>query len=195
VARWEPAAGWLRLARHLAGLLSVAVELVQDSPGRTSDYHAVLALWPAGDRRPLLAEVPDPAAAARAAAAATLATQRFLVAQCVDWWLRVGGVDFAYLWATAMERPVYLPFVPDLTGLLAVQLAGAVQGTLARCAGCGLPFQPPGRKPPAGRRAWCPACGRRAQWRDYQRRRRRSPCTACTAPPPPAGKGKGEENP
>ncbi len=62
-----------------------------------------------------------------------------------------------------------------LRGVLAVQLAAAVlsrQG-MYLCAGCGHPFTPPAghRRPARGRRAWCPDCGRHAQWREYQRRR------------------------
>jgi hypothetical protein len=58
-----------------------------------------------------------------------------------------------------------------LWGALTVQLAYAVVGGqgLLMCAGCGQMFKRNGRRPQAGRRTYCPRCGKGSGWREANR--------------------------
>ena len=99
--------------------------------------------------------------------------ERRAISSVVRQWFQRGGVG-----VRPIQNPddVYLKThlqARGLAGLLAMQMAAALSSPLFICAGCSNAFTPPvgARRPPRGRRAWCPSCGRAAQWRDYQKRR------------------------
>jgi DNA-directed RNA polymerase subunit RPC12/RpoP len=97
---------------------------------------------------------------------------RVLIAQVINEWLHLGGVQPTFRW---FGGPPRVQFQGALFGMLAMQLAFTVSRTdgLATCSACGAPFIPR-RRPMVGRRRYCQACGRKAAMRDAARDYRRS---------------------
>lgn len=103
--------------------------------------------------------------------------ERALLANEINNWLRWGRVVPYLEWlrsrsptfALAVDAP--LTAGSGLFAALAVSLAltAAAAHGLALCSSCGDPYTP-ARKPQSGRRHYCPACGRRAAWRESKRR-------------------------
>jgi len=106
----------------------------------------------------------------------TLTRQRAFVSYAVNCWLNWGRARPQIDWdgptptielTTGGILPMY---VDRLSGALALQLAYAVASSegVATCFACGR-FYTPVRRPAAGRRSFCPACGLRAAWRTSKR--------------------------
>jgi hypothetical protein len=70
-------------------------------------------------------------------------------------WLKITDVRVGFEWG---EPPQPTFVASSLLGAIALELAFSVRGGAAvRCASCGTPFFP-ARRPPAGRRSYCPTC-------------------------------------
>jgi len=108
--------------------------------------------------------------------AEALARQRAFVSYAVNCWLNWGRARPQIDWdgptpTIELTTGGILPMYADrLSGALALQLAYAVASSegVATCFACGR-FYTPVRRPAAGRRSFCPACGVRAAWRTSKR--------------------------
>ncbi len=176
---WEPLEAWRRYSRQLLGVLRIVVDLQEGESGSADDWQAIEQGDPQTPPVPLEFEHdPHEWALSRrdfssSAPDAPIVSQRVSVAHAVSVWLRYGGVQPRVEWLPGeSQATIHMEFL-DLPGLLAVQLASAVSRRSYICSGCGYPFTVPEerRQPPVGRRKWCPDCGRKAQWKDYQKRR------------------------
>lgn len=106
----------------------------------------------------------------------TLTRQRAFVSYAVNCWLNWGRARPQLDWqgptpTIELTTGGMLPMYADrLSGALALQLAYAVASAegVATCFACGR-FYTPTRRPAAGRRSFCPACGLRAAWRTSKR--------------------------
>jgi hypothetical protein len=106
----------------------------------------------------------------------TLTRQRAFVTYAVNCWLNWGRARPQIDWngptpTIELTTGGILPMYADrLSGALALQLAYAVASSegVATCFACGR-FYTPVRRPAAGRRSFCPACGVRAAWRTSKR--------------------------
>jgi hypothetical protein len=106
----------------------------------------------------------------------TLTRQRAFVTYAVNCWLNWGRARPQIDWdgptpTIELTTGGILPMYADrLSGALALQLAYAVASSegVATCFACGR-FYTPARRPAAGRRSFCPACGVRAAWRTSKR--------------------------
>jgi hypothetical protein len=126
------------------------------------------------------AEIPKPGPTAlavnRAGKAETLTRQRAFVSYAVNCWLNWGRARPQIDWdgptpTIELTTGGILPMYADrLAGAIALQLAYAVASSegVATCFACGR-FYTPARRPAAGRRSFCPACGLRAAWRTSKR--------------------------
>lgn len=106
------------------------------------------------------------------------ATAGSSLAQVVERWLELGGVRVRYGWST--DRG-HLSFGgSSLFGALSTLLAVGVSGaTLLLCDECHLPYAPVKRRPPAGKRHFCPECRdngapQRHASADYRARKRQT---------------------
>lgn len=103
-----------------------------------------------------------------------LVQQRALVTFAVNRWLDWGRVRPHVVWngptPTIELTAGGLLEADRLLGALALQLAYVVASSegVATCFACGR-FYTPRRRPAAGRRSFCPACGLRAAWRASKR--------------------------
>jgi hypothetical protein len=108
--------------------------------------------------------------------AKTLTRQRAFVSYAINCWLNWGRARPQIDWdgptptielTTGGIVPMYADRLP---GALALQLAYAVASSegVATCFVCGR-FYTPARRPAAGRRSFCSACGLRAAWRTSKR--------------------------
>jgi len=108
--------------------------------------------------------------------AKTLTRQRAFVSYAVNGWLNWGRARPQIDWdgptpTIELTTGGILPMYADrLSGALALQLAYAVASSegVATCFACGR-FYTPLRRPAAGRRSFCQACGLRAAWRTSKR--------------------------
>jgi hypothetical protein len=105
-----------------------------------------------------------------------LTRQRAFVSYAVNCWLNWGRARPQMDWdgptpTIELTTGGILPMYADrLSGALGLQLAYAVASSegVATCFACGR-FYTPVRRPAAGRRSFCPACGLRAAWRTSKR--------------------------
>lgn len=108
--------------------------------------------------------------------AETLMRQRAFVSYAVNCWLNWGRARPQVDWdgptpTIELTTGGILPMYADrLSGALGLQLAYAVASSegVATCFACGR-FYTPVRRPAAGRRSFCQACGVRAAWRTSKR--------------------------
>jgi hypothetical protein len=108
--------------------------------------------------------------------AETLTRQRAFVSYAVNCWLNWGRARPQIDWhgptpTIELTTGGIMPMYADrLSGALALQLAYAVASSegVATCFACGR-FYTPARRPAAGRRSFCQACGLRAAWRTSKR--------------------------
>jgi hypothetical protein len=172
---WEPLEAWRQYSRHLGAILCVAANLQNDLPGDRRDWEAIFAV------------MPDPTSEAGRAAMADgrgawtprrsledVGGNRLMMSDIVTSWLRFGGVQAVMFWKPTDRVPTMLWFHVALTGVLALQLAAAVESPAYRCAGCDRPFTLPegSRRRARNRNAYCgrAGCGRKANNRVNQRR-------------------------
>jgi hypothetical protein len=105
--------------------------------------------------------------------------ERLLLSTVVNGWADIGGLTLRHKWAISGAPRIALAG-HQLFGALAVQLLLAIGRTngFAHCSACGKQYTPD-RRPPPGRRHYCPECGRgaaeRDAARDYRRRRKEQP--------------------
>ena len=181
--KWEPIEAWLRYVRNIRALMNIGERLRNGNPGDPSDWAAVEAVTPS--EKPFdvgygLFHESEERQAARAATFSwvpppedmgDVAGERGWLGWALGRWLKLGEVQLQTSWWT--DAPQIRLRYGALRGVIAIQLAAALispQG-LYQCAGCGHPFAPlaGSRRPQRGKRAWCPTCGRLAQWRAYQK--------------------------
>jgi hypothetical protein len=111
-----------------------------------------------------------------------LLTPRDAVALLVSRWLEIADPPMRLHWPPD-AHPELRVEAAGLLGALGLQLAAALAGVerLGVCAGCRAVF-PMRRQPPAGQRAWCPACrakgapqvAAKREWRARKRARERA---------------------
>ncbi len=96
-----------------------------------------------------------------------------VVTDQVNWWLDVGGSHQLFSWYPPDRPTIGWRDDQHVFGAIARQMAHAIVRApmLATCAECGSVF-PTKRRPAAGRRSWCPSCGKKAADRQAQRDRR-----------------------
>ncbi len=96
---------------------------------------------------------------------------KLFVTDIINEWLGDTGIRLELNWDS--KEPALILTGGDIFGALGVQLLSAVtSNTLAVCSGCGMPYLREGRKPQAGRRNYCPACGNRVANRLRRRDKR-----------------------
>jgi len=154
----------------------VAANLQNDLPGNRSDWQAIRAVMP----DPTTEEGRAAMADGRAAWAPwrpnleNVDANRSMIAGIVTTWLRFGGAQPVMDWRPTDRVPTVFWYRASLTGVLALQLAAAVQSPSYRCAGCQRPFTLPegSRRRARNRNAYCDreGCGRQANNRVNQRR-------------------------
>lgn len=183
---WEPVEAWGRYSAHIAAVLRVSERLQKDLPGSTSDWQAILAVEP--EIEPFIPDAGlDRAEAGQWEHLSEYGVHRFpdqfydsavigekrCIRSILEEWRRRGDVGLRVYWGIDEPTPSVRLTAYGLVGILATQLLATVSAPLYQCAGCQNAFTPPpgSRKPAKGRKAWCPDCGRHAQWREYQRRR------------------------
>ena len=181
VSPWEPIEAWRRYSRQLRAILNIAVDLQLDRPGSSRDWAAVQGAEP--DFRHPLRDWGTPKDDGPPSVnlerwgpkvAGDISSERAALAAALTRWLHYGRVVPHGHWTEGEAAPAVRLFHESLTGVLAVQLAAALQSPqgVHRCDGCGYPFPSQGaRRPARGKRKWCSRCGRNAQWKDYQRRK------------------------
>jgi hypothetical protein len=166
----EPLSAWQDWLNRARAVLEIA--------GRLEQRRQVeKALWRQASDWPGLETIGD-----RPGSAEGRRSDRQQLALVVNDWLRLGKVRLNVEWRE--ERPTVFLGSGDLFGAIALQIALAVthqeQG-VALCStwDCGNLF-PPGRRPQAGRRRYCPTCRERGipekdaaqDFRDRQRRQK-----------------------
>jgi hypothetical protein len=181
--QWEPVEAWRRYSRQLLAILRATAHLQNQESVPGAVWQDIAAGDPAAWRYAAVQQSaqfnsahgnagsrPDFAHVSGAADSGLgLDHQRRVLTDCVNRWLEYGRVRPTARWLLGMPTAsVHLDF-DGLAGLLAVQLASAVSSRIYVCAGCGLPFSVPEerRLPARDKRAWCPLCGRLAQWKRY----------------------------
>jgi len=198
ILEWEPVEAWYRYSIQARTLLNVAIDLQMGDPGRVEDWDLVKSSawppemsskagvievsdvfgklltehWHPGDYFPVSPDDID--------------THRAALAECLDHWLRYGGIRIrASALAAESSEPGQLMFLsldpPDaaasgLFGWIALALAAVMTSSngIYWCDSCGDPYSPRGRRPQSGRRHYCSTCseGDRASKRGWARRNR-----------------------
>lgn len=162
---WAPLEPWYRYARELWAALSIAAQLGLDRPGRQADWDAVVAADVSG--RPAISEIGPTPRDARTfllhasvpKATASLELQRKALTLVAKHWLGYGRckpdvhLDHRQAFATILQYE-------GLAGTLAVKFLAALLSPtgIYICDECNNPYVPPKRRPPAGRRHYCPEC-------------------------------------
>jgi len=158
VVRREYIRYWRGWAREAGAILGAAMSLHDGRPAESTHWDVLLP-YRTGDAGKYLDGL-----------LGNVASERRLLATKITSWLRHGGVGIGWEWDGASPG-LTLSNRSSLFGALAISLAltaGAAHG-LALCSACGNPYSP-ARKPQSGRAHYCPACGRRAAWRESKRR-------------------------
>jgi hypothetical protein len=186
---WEPIEAWRRYSAHAAAVLRVAERLQKGLPGTVTDWQAILAVEP--ETEPYIADEDldwDETVEEEHASGLGIASDRFphrmfgergverdrrYLHLILREWQRRGNVGLHIDWDESESSPTVRLSASGLVGIIATQMIATISSPLYVCAGCQNAFTPPpgSRKPAAGRKAWCPDCGRLAQWREYQKRR------------------------
>jgi hypothetical protein len=173
---WEPLEAWRRYSRQLDGMLRVAARLRVGEAGLPKDWEAIAAAEPS----PLPGRKAHSGRKAHwtpRASAGDIGSERQMFGVALVRWLQFGNVVSDAIWRPDEPTPTIRLSHKSLAGVLAVQLAAAVQSQegVYTCAECGRPFT----LPPGARRrartldAYCSrtTCGRKAVVRNSQRRR------------------------
>jgi predicted RNA-binding Zn-ribbon protein involved in translation (DUF1610 family) len=161
----EPILYWHFYARQMWSLLKVTSRLKQGKTGLAEDWRILLDPGPGKDPRGK-AELFVPVFGQ------TVAGDIVGVRKMLDNWLSMGDVRPNLVWD---EEQCFVGFDNTLFGMLAYQVMLAIGRTegLGFCSGCGEHYAPKRRQTKVSQRNYCPACGRRAAWRDAQADRRR----------------------
>ncbi len=156
----EPVERWRDLSHLAFAMLNLGSELQAGHHGNAEDWETLARLQP-------LIGIPTPSGV-------PVDGQRVLAAS-VDTWLRWSAIGPQFAWEGSEPVLQYRP--PEREGLfatIALHLATAItakRGGLTKCDGCGI-FYFANRKPAAGRRHYCPSCGKGVADRDAKRRER-----------------------
>jgi len=167
---WEPLEAWRRYSRQIDAILRVATNLRDGRPGDSRNWEAIAAAEPSA--LPMRKALWTPRHMA-----GDVGLERLTLGAAVQRWLQFGDVVADVIWRPDEPAPVVRLSHTRLTGILAVQLAAAVQSQegIYICAECGRPFTLPAgaRRRARDRDAYCsrPTCGRKAVVRNSQRRR------------------------
>jgi hypothetical protein len=176
VAGWEKLEAWRRYSGQLLGLLNIGDALRDGSAGREVDWRRVRDAETSFDGYHPLG----------ASGGASVAHSQLELSRAVTRWFQYGMVTPVARYDGA-KRKIEVKYASlGLAGLLAIQLAAALQRGTYCCAGCDYPFTPETeRRPRSDKKTWCPACGTPEQQRQYQRRRyrqKRSPAANGSKP-------------
>lgn len=187
----EPIAAWRRYSVEVTRLVEAFKRLSKDEPVSDDEWAAIRHARPGGlpPNGPMPGNPPHGEISDCVSFPYTVVTeqgrspnivdlQRTDVANALNVWKIYGGVKVASRWPPGQSAPRSHVAWDGLAGMLAVELMAAFRdASVFTCAGCGNSFTPEKgqRRPPARMRAWCPACGRLAQQREYQRGRYANP--------------------
>ena len=139
----EPVSWWRAYAANMRGILSVAADVFSPNPreGTERDWSAIKAV--PGD--------PPEHWGPPGVHATHIGTQRHMLAECVNNWLRFGDLRPRLFQRAADVRPFLSVAYGTLPSALAWLLTAAItQSNIRRCPNCGQPFVPPeqpGRPP------------------------------------------------
>jgi predicted RNA-binding Zn-ribbon protein involved in translation (DUF1610 family) len=164
----EPITYWHFYARQMWAMLKIASQLKQGKTGLAEDWKILLD--------PGLGRDPHGKASLFASLfGQTVADDIVGIIKMLDRWLSMGDVRPNLVWD---EEQRFVSFDNTLFGMLAYQMMIAIGRTegLGFCSGCGEHYAPKRRQTKVSQRNYCPACGKRAAWRDAkadQRRRQR----------------------
>jgi len=159
---WEKIEAWRRYSGQLLGLLNVGLALQSGKAGSEADWKRVRDAEVSFD-----GDHPLGAFGGRSVAHSQLELSR-----AVTRWLQFGLVAPVASYDFAGKKLKIEYAYLGLPGMLAIQLAAALQRGTYTCAGCGYPFTPEtDRRPRSDKKTWCSACGTLEQQRRYQRRR------------------------
>lgn len=186
---FDPISAYGTFSRGLRALISIAIAHSQGSLARVDDWEALFACYPSVPAVRPSTYMDDPARAEEMTALSNWNLRvRFMRAQLRErsvkndrdqlrdvlegFW--VAGAVRARPWVGGGEVTIFWEHKGAL-GLLVVQmmrmLEGLPRGGEYVCSGCGVRFLPT-RRPAAGRRSWCPSCGRGRKQAEHARRKR-----------------------
>lgn len=155
---WEPLESWFFYARTARSVLNAAAALQagHEPPVELMDE---LKAWISTVRQE--PDLPPLDWWVKASAAEHLEL-------LVNFWLHLGGVKPRIRLSTT---PPTFAFRVGAFGAIGMQLMQSITRTqgLTLCSSCGYPYPRSGRRVQAGRRNYCPTCGRTAALRDAQR--------------------------
>ena len=188
--------GWRRCISQMRAILGLASNLYESELGPEEEWRALLGQLPDDYLADLLtpeqiriqAEHPalhanrDRDSLSTPDQARQIRRQRLALQLAGSFWLMgvLGSIWPMVVWDTAPPVLQFRLWPSPLAGLLptlALQLATALQAPLGlvRCDECGQPYSPLKRRPPKGRRKYCPDCSqerRRAAKRQWWRANR-----------------------
>jgi hypothetical protein len=171
LAEGEPIPAWKDYARFAKALLNIAARLHQGEIGRDEDWETLhfdeagYLGWNHATERRKAKKFPD------------LNWEKSLIADGVNFWLQIGGVQPKVSWETS--RPIVTFECPKPYGKLfanlAIQLMMAVSqvDAAAVCSACGESYMPK-RRPKSNQRRYCQNCKKialRDASADYRRRK------------------------
>jgi hypothetical protein len=161
----EPIIYWYFYAKQMRALLKVASQLEQGKTGAAEDWKILLDPGPGIYPR-------NKAALFEPFFGRTVAEDRTAVRVMVERWATLGDVR-PTLPLDGEQR--FVSFDNTLFGMLAIQVMLAIGRTegLGFCSGCGEHYAPTRRQTKVSQRNYCPACGKRAAWRDAKAEQRR----------------------
>jgi len=161
---WENLEAWRRCSGQLLGLLNIGDALRDGTVGRVADWRRVRDAEVHFDGYHPLGEL----------GGRSVGGDQLELSRAVTRWLQYGLVTPIARYDAARQKMVIEYTYFGLTGMLAMQLAAALQRGTYSCAGCGYPFTPETkRQPRSDKKTWCSTCGTPEQQRLYQRRRYR----------------------
>lgn len=165
----EPIPYWHFYAKQMWAMLKIASQLKQGKTGLAEDWKILLDPGLLGYPR-------DKVDLFLPFFGQTVADDIIGIRKMLDRWLSMGDVRPNLVWD---EEGCFVSFDNTLFGMLAYQVMLAIGRTegLGFCSGCGEHYAPKRRQTKVGQRNYCPACGKRAAWRDAkadQRRRERA---------------------
>lgn len=181
---WEPLEPWRRYSRHLLAIERLAVDLQDGCLGAPTDWKD----FEAGNAPSLTGQqlcerygsdwwdefaITRPDFHDPGNGQASVDVRKSIVEHAIDVWFRYGDIRPRTIWWSHESSIEIRMGGAGLVGALAMQLAANLSDRVYICAGCTYPFRVPDsvRRPAFNTRKWCDQCGRRAQWKNYQRRR------------------------
>ena len=160
----EPLEAWRHFSRQAGALLSIAAAVHRGQPADAKDWAMFFEWNSEAQEKWLSGEWSDP----------DVGFHRFDLGLYLDEWLQLGNVKVGVTLGKGDLRVGYQP--AGLFGNLALQLALTASRSAGWdvCMDCGMPYPVGKRNPQAGRRNFCPDCGRKAAnklaARDYRSR-------------------------